>query len=99
MTATGTPSTTAELVNGEDARVRQRGDRARFGFETPAHLGIGGDVRRHDLDRDVAVEPRVAGAIDLAHAARTRCGSTISYCARRAPAASVVTTVTCRQRH
>ena len=59
-----------ELVNREDARVRQRGDRPRLGLEPPPHLGIGRDVRRHHLDGDVAIEPRVAGAIHLAHAAR-----------------------------
>ena len=58
-----------ELVNRQDARMGQRGDRPRLGLEPPPHLGIGGDVRRHDLDRDVAIEPRVARAIHLAHAA------------------------------
>ena len=32
--------------------------------------GSRGESRRQRLDRDHAVEPRVAGAIDLAHAAR-----------------------------
>ena len=58
-----------QLVDRDDARVRQRGDRARLGLEPPPHLGIGRDVRRHHLDGDVAIEPRVARAIHLAHAA------------------------------
>ena len=58
-----------ELVNRQDAGVRERGDGPRLGLEAPPHLGIGGDVRRHDLDGDVAIEPRVARAIHLAHAA------------------------------
>ena len=69
MTATGSVVDDGELVNREDARVRERGDRARLGLEPPPHLGIGGDVRRHDFDGDVAVEPRIARAIHLAHAA------------------------------
>ena len=47
----------------------QRGNRPRLGLEAAPHLGIGGDVRGHDLERDVAAEPRVARAIDLAHPA------------------------------
>ena len=58
-----------ELVNRHDAGVGERGDRPRLGLEAPPHLGIGGDVRRHDFDGDVAIEPWVARAIHFAHAA------------------------------
>ena len=51
--------------------MRERGDRLRLALEPrardPASAANGW---RQDLDRDVAVEPGVAGAIDLAHAAR-----------------------------
>ena len=47
----------------------ERGEQARFAREAGAALGIGGEVRRQDLDRDVAPELAVARAIDLAHAA------------------------------
>ncbi len=60
-----------ELVNREDARVREGGDRARLGLEPAAHFRIGRGVRRHDLDGNVAVEPRIARPIHLAHAARS----------------------------
>ncbi len=60
-----------ELVNREDARVRKGGDRARLGLEAAAHFRIGRGVRRHDLDGNVAVEPRIACPIHLAHAARS----------------------------
>ncbi len=60
-----------QLVNRQDARVRERGHRSRLGLEPAPHLGVGRDVRGHHLDRHVAIEPRVAGPIDLAHAART----------------------------
>ena len=47
----------------------QRGERLRFALEARQPLGIGGEAVRQDLDRDVAIELRVARAIDLAHAA------------------------------
>ena len=43
--------------------------RARFLLEALQALGIGRERRGQDLDGDVATEPRVAGAIDLAHPA------------------------------
>ena len=58
-----------QLVDREDVRVRQRRDGADFGLEPAPHLGIGGDVVRHDLERDVASEPRIARAIDVPHPA------------------------------
>jgi hypothetical protein len=48
-----------------DVRVVQCGDRARLAREAFRELG------RRDLDGDVAIESRVARAIDLAHAAFT----------------------------
>ena len=47
----------------------QARDRARFLLEATEAFRVGGDVRRQDLDRDVAPEPRVVRAIHLAHAA------------------------------
>ena len=47
----------------------ERGEQARFAREAGAALGVGCEVRRQDLDRDVAPELAVARAIDLAHAA------------------------------
>ncbi len=35
----------------------------------PDAVGIGGERGRQDLDRNVATEPRVVRAVDLAHAA------------------------------
>ena len=49
----------------------ERGGRARFLLEPAQPIGVTGERRRQDLDGDVAAEPRVARAIDLAHAART----------------------------
>jgi hypothetical protein len=48
----------------------ERADRARFAFETGPGARVAGERRRQPLDRDRAIEPRIAGAIHLAHAAR-----------------------------
>ena len=47
----------------------ERREQTRFASEARAALRIGREVLGQDLDRDVAIEPGVAGAIDLAHAA------------------------------
>ena len=48
----------------------QRGEQLRLAREARQPLGIVGERGGQDLDGDVAIESRVAGAIDLAHAAR-----------------------------
>jgi len=48
----------------------QRREDLRFALESRQALGIGGEQIRQDLDGDVAMQPRVAGAIHLPHAAR-----------------------------
>ena len=59
----------AEVVDREDAGVRERGDRLRLALEAGERLGGGREVRRQHLHRDVAVELRVARPVDLAHPA------------------------------
>ena len=44
-------------------------DRLRLALEALAQLRIGGERARENLDRDGAVEARVARLVDLAHAA------------------------------
>ena len=53
----------------------QRGGRARLGLEPAQALGIVGDVRRQDLDGDVAPEPAVVRAVHLTHPARAEGGT------------------------
>ena len=48
--------------------MRQRRDRTRFALEARQRVRVGRHGRRDDLDGDVAPQPRIAGAIDLAHA-------------------------------
>ena len=49
----------------------QGGQRLRFTLQASQPIGVMGDRFGEDLDRNVAVELRVAGAKDLAHAAFT----------------------------
>jgi hypothetical protein len=49
--------------------VRERGHRLRLPLEPRERVGIGGDAFGEDLDRHLAVQARVARAVDLAHAA------------------------------
>jgi hypothetical protein len=44
----------AEVVDREDVRVRQRGDRLSLALEARERVRIRRQVRRKDLDRDVA---------------------------------------------
>ena len=59
----------ADVVDRADVRIVQRGDDARLLLEAPARFGVGGQRAGQDLDGDRAIEPGVAGAIDLTHAA------------------------------
>src|SRR5262249_1653596 len=60
----------ADVVDDDDVGMVERGGSARLLFEAPEAIGIGGEERRQDLEGDVAAEPRVTGAEDLAHTAR-----------------------------
>ena len=53
-------------MNGDDVRVVQRGDGAGFARESLPVVGV---VSLEDFERDVTLETRVAGSVDLAHAA------------------------------
>src|SRR6185436_11304683 len=59
----------ADVVDGEDVGMIERGHRPRLALEAREAIGGGVGLRGKDLDRDLAPEPRVVGAIDLAHAA------------------------------
>ena len=52
----------------------QRRERLRFALEAGEPLGVAGERVGQDLDRDVAIQLRVARAIDLAHAAGPKGG-------------------------
>src|SRR5437016_4716267 len=57
----------ADVVDRNDVRMIERRRRARLLLEPPQRLGTG-HIGRKNLQRDVAIEFRVARAIDLSHA-------------------------------
>src|SRR5262249_51261005 len=61
----------ADVMQRADVRMGELRYRARFAFEPLAELRVGSEARRQNLDGDRALEACVAGAIDLAHPART----------------------------
>jgi hypothetical protein len=56
-------------VNLRDVRMIERGERLGLALESGEPIGIGGERVGQDLDRHVAIQLRVAGFVDLAHAA------------------------------
>jgi hypothetical protein len=56
-----------QTVDRCDVGMVQRCEQARFALETGEAGGISGEGFRQDLDRNVASQPAVAAAINLAH--------------------------------
>ena len=67
----GRPSTDvlAGVVDGDDARVVQRGRGLRLAAEPGLEGGVARQVGAQHLDRDGAAQPRVASPVHLGHAA------------------------------
>ena len=63
------PIMRADVVDGDDAGSVEGGGGARLLLQPRHPIGIAREQRRQDLDRDVAVQPRIARLVDLAHAA------------------------------
>ncbi len=59
----------AEIEDGQDVWMRQRGHRARLAIETVERRAVALEMRRQDLDRYIAVQSRILGAVNLAHPA------------------------------
>jgi len=57
-----------DVVQRADVRVVEPRDGLGLALHTLAQRGFLREVRRQNLDRHVAVEPRVAGAVNFAHA-------------------------------
>src|SRR5439155_18673664 len=55
--------------HGKNVRMVERRRGPRLLLEAPQAVGIRRYRRRQYLDRDVALEPRIAGAVHLAHSA------------------------------
>src|SRR5437773_1274625 len=59
-----------ELVESDDVRMGQRGDRFRLPLKTDQRLLVGGQLLRKDLDRHFTPETIVPRLVDLSHSAR-----------------------------
>ncbi len=57
----------------------ERGQDLRFALEAGEPVGIEGEEIGEDLQRNVAIERRVACAIDLAHTARAKRGQNCEW--------------------
>ena len=64
----------ADLVDGDDVGVVERGGGPRLLREAAHAARVGGELLGQELDRDVAVEVVVARAPDLAHPPRAQPG-------------------------
>src|SRR6185369_8784501 len=59
----------AEIVDDEDVRMIERRSGSRLGVKPAQTVGVRGDLRRQELQCDRAIELRIVGSINLAHAA------------------------------
>ena len=73
-----------DVVDGDEVRVVQRRSRARLFLEALDPLGVRSDRRGQHLEGDVASEPCVTGAIDLAHPAGSESGDDLERSQARA---------------
>ena len=53
-----------------DVGMIQRGEDLRFAMKPREPIGVAGERVGKHLDRDIAIQTRVAGAVDLTHPAR-----------------------------
>ena len=74
ITSACTPSDFFETVDRGDVRMIQRREGLGFARETRQSVGVGGERVGQHLDRDVAIQLRVARPIHLAHAAGPKGG-------------------------
>jgi hypothetical protein len=70
----GSAAIVADVIERQDVGMRERRDRLGFSLEPIERGAVGCESRRQDLDRHLAIEPRIAGAIHLAHPAFANLG-------------------------
>jgi hypothetical protein len=58
-----------DAIDGADVGMIDGREQPRFAREACEAFGVVGEGARHDLDRDVAPQPIIVGAVDLSHAA------------------------------
>jgi hypothetical protein len=68
----GRARTDADIVNSQDVRMIEAAGGTRFFKEPAAPYPVPGDLRRKDLEGDLAIEPGIPGSIHFTHAAGTQ---------------------------
>lgn len=64
----------SDVKNGENIGMVERGHSARLLFEAAQAVGFEGKKLRENLQRDLALEARISGAIHFPHAAGAKRG-------------------------
>ena len=59
----------SNVIQNTDVRMRELGNGASLALETFAEFRIAGKMVRQDFDGDIAVQSRIAGAVNFAHPA------------------------------
>ena len=62
----------AGVVDGDDGGVVERGGVLRFAPEPEVEARVAGQIGAQHFDRDVAVQPQIAGQVHLRHAAEAQ---------------------------
>jgi len=73
-----------ETIDLRNVGVIQGGEQPRFAFQTRDPLRIGAERCRQDLDGDLPHQPRIDGAVDLAHTTRAKRGGDLKRADARA---------------
>ena len=68
----GAGRTVLQAIHVRDVGMIERGQRDGLALEPGQPLGIGGHLRRQNLDRNVAAQLRIERAVDLTHAALSK---------------------------
>src|SRR6266852_5728776 len=61
------PLVVTEVEDGEDVRVRERGNRSRLALKSRHRVGVARRVLRENFDGHIAAKPRITSAINLPH--------------------------------
>src|SRR6516162_6038592 len=72
------------VEDGKNVGVRKRRNGLRLSLEPSAPVRIRSEVQRQNLDGNIAIQPRIPGAIHLAHSARSERTDNLIWAERHA---------------
>ncbi len=75
----------ADVEEDDDVGMGQGGDDASLALKAGESLGVGGEMSGQNFDGNFATEARIAGAVDLSHAASAQGGDDLirsKFCTR-----------------